>query len=195
VDYDAVVEVFFQPSEPGVVPAPVAAAAPARRLRDAIEPIAMHSVWSRRTCERLAELGLDFFSAYVWGRAAALGEADAGVVVSSFAVFEPGMLTAVYEQGRSTCAREQLLAARTEATIESLGAVLGDADVAPVADRLAAAVQAADGTGRPLFAGLARRHGPRIRSGGCGGRASSLVSIAVTATSRRASRAGWTRSR
>ena len=67
-------------------------ASPARRLRDAIEPIAMHSVWSRRTNERLHGLGLDFLGSYVWGRAAALGEPDAGVVVSSFAVFEPGML-------------------------------------------------------------------------------------------------------
>ena len=33
--YDAVIEVFFQPSPPGVVPAPVAAASPARHLRAA----------------------------------------------------------------------------------------------------------------------------------------------------------------
>ena len=100
MDYDEVVEAFFRPSPPGVVPAPVAAASPARRLRDAIEPIAMHSVWSRPTNERLHDLGLDFLGGYVWGRAAALGEPDAGVVVSSFAVFEPGMLTATYDQAR-----------------------------------------------------------------------------------------------
>jgi hypothetical protein len=160
MDYDAVIEVFFRPSPPGMVPAPVAAASPARRLRDALEPIAMHSVWSRTTNERLAGLGLDFLGAYVWGRAAALGEPDAGVVVSSFAVFEPRMLTATYEQARSACSRPSMLAARAEATIESLGATLGDADVTLVADRLAAAVMAADVTGRPLFAGLARQPWP-----------------------------------
>jgi Helix-turn-helix family len=160
MDYDAVIEVFFQPSPPGMVPAPVAAASPARRLRDALEPIAMHSVWSRTTNECLAELGLDFLGAYVWGRAAALGEPDAGVVVSSFAVFEPRMLTSTYGQARSVCPRATMLSARAEATIESLGAALGDADVTPVADRLAAAVMAADVTGRPLFAGLARQPWP-----------------------------------
>ena len=160
MDYDAVVEAFFRPSPPGVVPAPVAAASPARRLRDAIEPLAMHSVWSRRTNERLHDLGLDFLGGYVWGRAAALGEPDAGVVVSSFAVFEPGMLTATYDQARATCPRDVLLATRTEATIESLHATLGGTDVAPIADRLAAAVSAADAAGRPLFAGLARQTWP-----------------------------------
>ena len=154
------VEAFFRRSEPGVVPAPVAEGSPARRLRDAIEPIAMHSVWSRRTNERLRPLGLDFLGAYVWGRAAALGEPAAGVVVSSFAVFEPGMLTATYEQARAACSRDVMLAARAEATIESLHESLGGADVAGVADRLAEAVSAADTTGRPLFAGLARQAWP-----------------------------------
>ena len=142
---------------PGIVPAPVVAASPARRLRDAIEPIAMHSVWSRRTNERLHGLGLDFLGGYVWGRAAALGEPDPGVVVSSFAVFEPAMLTATYEQARAACPREEMLAARAEATIASLRETLTDAGVAPIADRLAAAVSSADATGRPLFAGLARQ--------------------------------------
>jgi hypothetical protein len=160
VDYDEVVAGFFRPSPPGVVPTPVVDPSPARRLRDAIEPIAMHSVWSRTTNKRLAGFGLDFLGAYVWGRAAALGEPDAGVVVSSFAVFEPGMLTATYEQARATCPRDTMLAARAEATIESLGAVLAGVDVAPVADRLAAAVAAADPTGRPLFAGLVRQAWP-----------------------------------
>jgi hypothetical protein len=139
MDYDAVIEVFFQPSPLGIVPAPVAAGSPARRLRDALEPIAMHSVWSRTTNERLAGFGLDFLGAYVWGRAAALGEPDAGAVVSSFAVFEPGMITTTYEHARSACPRATMLAARAEATIASLGTTLGDADVTPVTDRLAAA--------------------------------------------------------
>jgi hypothetical protein len=160
VQYDDVVAASFRPSEVGVVPAPVAAASPARRLRDAIEPIAMHSVWSRRTNERLAALGLDFLGAYVWGRAAALGTPDAGVVVSSFAVFEPAMLTATYETARAACSRTEVVEARAAATIESLAAVLAGVDVAPVADRLAAAVAAADATGRPLYAGLARQPWP-----------------------------------
>ena len=163
MDYDEVVAAFFHPSPEGIVPPVVAGASPARRLRDAIEPIAMHAVWSRRTNERLAGLGLDFLAGYVWGRAAALGEAPPGVVVSSFAVFEPGMLTAAYEQGRTTCSRDDLVAARTESTIESLHDVLGDADVAPIAERLAGAVRSvatANVAGRPLFAGLAGQPWP-----------------------------------
>jgi Helix-turn-helix family len=161
VTYDEVVAVFFVASPDGVVRPPVAS--PARRLRDAVEPIAMHAVWSRRTNERLAALGFEFLTAYVAGRAADLGEPDAGVVVSSFAVFEPGMLTAAYELARATCDRSTMLAARTEATIESLtetlaGVPLGE--VTDVAERLAAAVTAADPTGRPLFAGLANQPWP-----------------------------------
>ena len=113
MQYDEVVAALFQPSPAGAVPPPVVGAGPARRLRDAIEPIAMHAVWARRTNERLAGLGLDFLGGYVWGRAVALGEPDAGVVVASFGVFEPGMLTATYEQARAACARDALLTART----------------------------------------------------------------------------------
>ena len=154
------VAAFFEPSLAGVVPAPVVHGSGPRRLRDAIEPIAMHSVWSRATNERLAGLGLDFLTSYVWGRAAALGEPDPGVVVAAFAVFEPSMIVATYEQGRAACPRDQLLAARAEATIDSLRAALTDAEVSTVADELAAAVSAADGTGRPLFSGLARQPWP-----------------------------------
>ena len=163
MDYDEVVAAFFHPSPEGMVPPPVAGASPARRLRDAIEPIAMHAVWSRRTNERLAGLGLDFLAGYVWGRAAALGEPAPGVVVSSFAVFEPGMLATVYEQGRSTCSRDDLVEARIQSTIESLRDALDGADVAPVAERLAGAVRrvaTASVAGRPLFAGLAAQPWP-----------------------------------
>ena len=41
----------------------------------------MHPVWSRTTNEAQAALGLDFFSGYAWGRAAALGEPAPAVVV------------------------------------------------------------------------------------------------------------------
>ena len=164
------VAAFFEPSLAGVVPGPVVNGSGPRRLRDAIEPIAMHSVWSRVTNERLAGLGLDFLSSYVWGRAAALGEPDPGVVVAAFAVFEPSMIVATYEQGRAACPRDQLLAARAEATIGSLRSALSDAEVTAVADELAAAVSAADGTGpsavlRPRPPAVARRAGRTALAG------------------------------
>ena len=155
MNYEAVVQSFFQPNPAGTPPpTPVVNARPPRRLRDAFEPLAMHDVWCRKTNERLAALGLDFLSGYVWGRAAALGEPSAAVVVAAFGVFEPGLVTATYEQARSRVARAELLSARTEATVESLRDLLGDADVAPVVAALRRGLDAADGTGRPLFSGL-----------------------------------------
>ncbi|SNS12595.1 hypothetical protein SAMN04488107_1491 [Geodermatophilus saharensis] len=42
---------------------------PGRRLRDAAEPIATISWWGRPVNDRLAALGPDFLTGYVWGRA------------------------------------------------------------------------------------------------------------------------------
>jgi hypothetical protein len=101
MDYETALEVFFQPTPPGTpTPGPVAGGRPARRLRDAYEPIAMHAVWSRRTYDALSALGLNFLTGYVWGRASGMGEPSPGVVVSTFAVFEPGAITALYEEAR-----------------------------------------------------------------------------------------------
>lgn len=160
MDYDEVVAAFFQPSPAGAVPVPTEAVSPARRLRDAIEPLATHAIWARVPNEKLAEFGLDFLGGYVWGRAAALGEPEAGVVVAAFGVFEPGMVRAIYEQARATCPRDRMLEAREEATVASLSEALEGADVASAASALADAVAALDVTGRPLFAGLADRPWP-----------------------------------
>lgn len=155
--YDEAVEAFFTTTPAGTVPEPTQRASVARRLRDAIEPLAMHPVWSRATNEALAEQGLDFFSGYAWGRAAALGEPAPGVVVSSFAVFEPSLIAGVYEAGRAACDRDTLLSTRLQATNASLARVLdgADGDVAAAADRLRRAALDLDQSGRPLYAGLA----------------------------------------
>ncbi len=153
--YDEAVAAFFTTTPDGTVPQPTTRASVARRLRDAIEPIAMHPVWSRTTNEALAAHGLDFFSGYAWGRAAALGEPAPAVVVSSFAVFEPSLIAGVYDAGRAACDRDQLLSTRFGATTTSLSAVLEGIDVAPVANRLRDAALDLDRPGRPLYAGLA----------------------------------------
>lgn len=153
--YDEAVAAFFVPSPEGAVPEPTKRDSVARRLRDAIEPIAMHPVWSRHNNEAMAGLGLDFFSGYAWGRAAALGEPAPAVVVSSFAVFEPTLIAGVYEAGREACSRDQVLSTRFAATTASLGAVLEGVDVAGAATRLRDAALDLDCSGRPLYAGLA----------------------------------------
>ena len=161
MDYQEVVAALFVPRPDGTPqPEAVVAGRPARRLRDACEPLAMHAVWSRRTNERLAGLGLDFLTAYVAGRASSLGEPVAAVVGSAFAWFAPGLIEAQYEAGRAVLARPLLVAARDEATTASLREVLDGADPTEVADLLADAVEPADGTGRALFCGLRARGRP-----------------------------------
>jgi hypothetical protein len=153
VDYDAVATAMLR--TPADVPAaPVVPDTPARRLRDALEPVATHAWWCEPTNRRMEALGLLFFPAYVWGRAAALGEPAAAVVVSSFGVFEPGFLTAIYEEGRAACDRDAVLEARSGGTVASLATLLDGEDVETVAAALADAVGAVDGTARPLFSGL-----------------------------------------
>ena len=48
MDYASALDVFFQPAPPDTATPPVvAAASPARRLRDALEPVAMHGCGRR----------------------------------------------------------------------------------------------------------------------------------------------------
>jgi hypothetical protein len=159
MDYEAALEAFYAPSPPGSAPPPPTTH-PARRLRDAFEPVAMHAVWSRQTNEALAALGLNFLTGYVWGRGSALGEPAAAVVVSSFAVFEPGLITTLYEEARGKVGRTELVETRDEATGASLRQVLGDTDVSGVVSTLRRGIDAADGTGRPMFSGLASQPWP-----------------------------------
>jgi hypothetical protein len=150
--YDDVVAMLFPPGEPA--PEPRVPDTPARRLRDALEPIATQGWWSRPPNERLAALGLGFLDGYVWGRAASLGEPAAPVVVAAFGVFEPGMLTAVYEHARATVPRHAVLEARERGAVEQLAAVVDDGEADAIATPLLVALADLDATGRPLFAAL-----------------------------------------
>ncbi len=155
MNYDDAIAPYATPmSVPGPLPDAVDNPGPARRLRDACEPIAQHPVWSRSTNERLAELGLDFLTSYVGGRAAYLGDPAAAVVAATFAWFEPSVIAGIYQLARQTVGRDQLMAIRVEATAVSLRLVLGDDDPSAVADALADAAEAADGMGRALFSGV-----------------------------------------
>lgn len=160
MQYDDVIAAFFQPSPAGAEAGPTLDSSPARRFRDAIEPIAMHSVWSRTTNEAQAALGLDFMTGYVMGRASLMGQPEPGVVAAAFAVFEPAMVQGAYEAARGLCDRDELWATRTKATTASLTEVLDGADVTAVADALQAAVSSASLVGRPLFAGLVGQEWP-----------------------------------
>ena len=164
MDYQAALDVFFAAPPAGVVtPTPVTDASPARRLRDALEPLAMHAVWSAGTNAALAEHGYNFLTGYLTGRAAALGEVPSSVVAAVFAVFEPGLVDALWTEGRALLPLTELIAVRNRATTASLRAALAGSDegeVAAVADALERAVATVDGAGRVLFSAL--RAQPRL---------------------------------
>jgi Helix-turn-helix family len=153
VSYDDIAAAYLTPLAEPILP-PAVPATPARRLRDALEPIATQGWWSRASSDRLVALGLGFFDGYVWGRAASLGTPAPAVVVATFGVFEPGLLTAVYGQGVAAAARDDVLAARTAGAAESLAALVSEQEAAAVADPLLAAVAGIEGAGRPLFSAL-----------------------------------------
>ncbi len=155
MDYADAVATFFVPRPEGTaLPPVVTEASPARRLRDACEPVAMHAVWSQAVVERLSRLGLDFLTSYVGGRGAFLGEPSGAVVAAAFAWFEPGLVISSWDAARSVVAPDRLVRARDKSTIASLREVLAGEDPSAAADLLAAAATTADGMGRPLFSGL-----------------------------------------
>lgn len=146
----------------GPVADPAASATPARRLRDALEPLAMVTVWSEPAADRAAAAGLDFLAGYVGGRASALGDVPGTLVASTFAVFEPDLAGGLWDQARASCSVAQLQQGRERAGTEALRAALADVgesgvdevDVDGVVDTLRAGLAAADLMGRPLFAGM-----------------------------------------
>jgi hypothetical protein len=150
--YDMVMGSFE--AAPGTWPPPVEPATPARRLRDVMAPIGEHAIWSAKTNEVLAKLGLPFVPGYLWGRAAGLGEPTPEVVAAAFAIYEPRLSTLLYEHARRQCGRAGFVAAREEATIASLHDILGDVDVTDVVAVLRRGIDAADGSGRILYAGV-----------------------------------------
>ena len=155
MDYADAIAAFFASREEGTpLPEVVVDGGPARRLRDACEPVAMHAVWSRTTNERLAALGLDFLTSYVGGRGAFLGEPAGAVVAAAFAWFEPSLVADLWDATRSAVTYEQLVQTRDEATVASLREVLAGEDPTEVADLLADATERAEGMGRPLFSGV-----------------------------------------
>ena len=151
--YDDIAAIFLGPLA-APIDEPDVEATPARRLRDALEPIATQGWWSRQAGERLMALGVDFFPGYVWGRAAALGEPPASLVAATFGVFERSLIGGVYEVGVAAVSRADILEARADGATASVAAVSTPAECSAVADPLLAALDQLDGLGRPLFSAL-----------------------------------------
>ncbi|MEI4273845.1 hypothetical protein TEK04_19155 [Klenkia sp. LSe6-5] len=159
MDYDELSAAFLAEPAAGR-PAPRIPTGAARSLRDAAEPLATIGFWGKPAYAAMEALGLEFLTGYVWGRSAPMGEPSAPVVVAAFGVFEPGLVTSLYDQARGIASREDVLAARERGAVESLHEVLGDVPTSEVETavaqlRLATDVAVADVAGRPLVAGLA----------------------------------------
>ena len=165
MDYEAAYAKFFTTAPEGTkTPAAVSEGGPARQLRDALEPLAMHSVWSREVNDALAKYEIDMFGGYIYGRGVALGDVTAPVVTAALAVFSPDFVEARWTDARSKLERDQFIKLRDEGTAISLRKVLGDVTTEEEDDQVAAtlerAADAADGGGRPVFAAL--RDMPRL---------------------------------
>ncbi len=156
MDYAEAREAFFQPRSADAAPSGTSAwGSAARRLRDAIEPIATVCYWSEPSYDAYAACGLDFLQGYVWSRGSVLGEPDGLVVAASFGVFEPALIAQLYDAARASCGLAEIRAARETGVIAALRAALGTADrVAAVAGLLRDAAGTAGLAGRPLFAGV-----------------------------------------
>ena len=156
MDYAEARAAFFQPrSTDAPPPGSSAWQSPARRLRDAIEPIATICFWSEPAYDRYAGLGLDFLTGYVWSRASVLGEPEATVVAAAFGVFEPGLVATLYDTARKAAGLDDVRAAKQAGAVEALRTVLGDPDgLDEVVEQLRRGVAAADPIGRPMHAGL-----------------------------------------
>jgi hypothetical protein len=151
---------FLQPRDPAVT-RPLGWSSPARRLRDAIEPIAMISVWAEPAHREYAELGLDFLQGYAYSRGCVLGEPEPGVVAAAFGVFEPGMIAGVYDSARQTCRLAEIRVARLAAAEDALRAMSEGAEApGELVAALRRGIEAGDPAGRALFAGLASLRWP-----------------------------------
>ncbi len=137
---------------------------PARRLRDAVEPLAAVSFWARPVYDRYAALGLDFLTGYVWSRSSVLGEAEPNVVAAVFGVFEPGAVAGLLGAARAACSLDDIRTARESGSGEALREIVGDD---PALDSTLAALReaavCADLAGRPLYAGALAAPFPQDR--------------------------------
>lgn len=155
MDYAEAREAFFQPRDEDAPPPAQDWDSPARRLRDAIEPLATIHYWSEPAYAAYEQLGLDFLEGYVWSRGCVLGNAAPRVVAASFGVFDPEAITGLLGAAREKCTLEQILQARHTGAVAALEEVLGDPeDLGWAVDLLTRSALAVDPTGRSLFAGL-----------------------------------------
>jgi hypothetical protein len=156
MDYETIAGYFLIPK--GTEPPAPTVATDARRLRDAVEPIATIGWWSRPAADALIALGHGFFDGYAWGRAAPLGaDVSPSVIVSAFGVFSPGLIVPVIEQARTISSRDAILNARStgaSAGLEQATKAVPVETITRAGYQLLAAMQSVAPGPRPLFGAL-----------------------------------------
>ncbi|MGE3287521.1 MAG: hypothetical protein AB7J32_15650 [Pseudonocardia sp.] len=149
---------FAPPAEGAPVPTPFTGTpSPARRLRDAIEPLACVAIWSDEAAARYTELGLDdWFAAYVWQRVAALGTPPTPLAVTAMGVWPAEVIGPLYEAASAVISRDDVVATRITGGGLTLRRRLGDidADAARVVTALRRGIGAARTGARPMFSGM-----------------------------------------
>jgi hypothetical protein len=134
---------------------------PARRLRNALEPLAANVYFAKPAHDRYEAFGLDYFSGYFCSRSAAMGRLTGEAVAATFAVFNPAAVVPAVERGWASVEPEAILEARQAGATESLTTILCEAHGGALPDGIERATellrQGGEGTspnGHPLHAGL-----------------------------------------
>src|SRR5919205_3016204 len=146
MDYRTVRAIFFAEPKPGAPP-PLATTTgtPARRLRDAIEPLACQSIWSEEAAERYVELGLDdWFAAYIWERTAALGTPPTALAVMAMGVWNADLIGPLFDKAIAAISQQDIVAVRLTAPGATVRRLLGDieAEAAPEVEALRRGIEA-----------------------------------------------------
>ena len=140
----------------------------ARRLRNAVEPIAAGVYFAPEAHAAYVELGFadspvseggvarPELNAYFTSRGACMGQVPGEVVVAAFGVFNPQVVVPAVAAGWQTASRDAILTARERAATAMLRRILGEQPegLSWVTDVLRRAAAAAPWAGRAIFAGL-----------------------------------------
>jgi Helix-turn-helix family len=143
-------------------PSPMARTHRARRLRNALEPIAANVYFAPEAQARYADLGLGYLSGYFCSRSACMGQLPGEVVAAVFGVFSPEVVVPAVTKGWESTDRDTVLEARQAGATASLDRIISEAnggalpadDAARATDLLRTAGEGTRPNGHPIHAGL-----------------------------------------
>jgi hypothetical protein len=182
----------------------------ARRLRNAVEPVAAGVYFAPEAHAAYEELGFagspvthegaarPEMTAYFTSRGVAcMGDVPGEVVAAAFGCFNPKAVVPAVEKGRQIADRETILAAREKGATAMLARVLGDQPdgLARVTELLRRGADAARWKRTRSMGACARSVSPALRSVTCGELRTCCGSTAATATSSPGQSAASMRSR